>query len=110
MLCCYWSNFLKIPLLTLDKGIGFGLMYIPAVIACVPYFIKRRSLAIGICLCGTGLGTFFLAPVTHIILTTWGWRSFLTAAALMVIIHHIAVLRKIILDSINDSTPGLHSG
>ena len=55
-------------------GLGFGLMYIPSVIACVPYFTKRRSLAIGICLCGSGFGTFALAPLTHGILTQYGWR------------------------------------
>ena len=68
----------SIPLLIVSysivTGLGFGLMYIPSVIACVPYFTKRRSLAIGICLCGSGFGTFALAPVTHVILKTWGWR------------------------------------
>ena len=67
-----------IPLLivfySIVTGFGFGLMYIPAVVACVPYFTKRRSLAIGICLCGSGFGTFTLAPVTHVILKQWGWR------------------------------------
>ena len=55
-------------------GLGFGLMYIPSVVACVPYFTKRRSLAIGICLCGSGFGTFSLAPLTQYILENWGWR------------------------------------
>jgi hypothetical protein len=29
------------------SGIGFGFMYIPAVVAAAPYFTKRRALAIG---------------------------------------------------------------
>ena len=29
------------------SGVGFGLMYIPAVVAAAPYFHKRRALAIG---------------------------------------------------------------
>ena len=37
-----------IPLLILCyagiTGLGFGLMYIPAIVACVPYFTKNRSL------------------------------------------------------------------
>ena len=36
-----------IPLLILCyaviTGLGFGLMYIPAIVACVPYFSKNRS-------------------------------------------------------------------
>ena len=65
---------LLIVFYSIVTGAGFGLMYIPAVVACVPYFTKRRSLAIGICLCGSGFGTFALAPVTHVILKQWGWR------------------------------------
>ena len=37
-----------IPLLILCyaviTGLGFGLMYIPAIVACVPYFTKNRCL------------------------------------------------------------------
>lgn len=37
-------------------------MYIPAVVAVAEHFHKRQSLAMGICVCGTGVGTFLLAP------------------------------------------------
>ena len=49
-------------------GLGFGLMYIPSVVVSAPYFTSRRALAIGICLCGSGFGTFTLAPVSQYIL------------------------------------------
>jgi len=55
-------------------GVGFGMMYIPSVVSAAPFFKKRRSLAIGICLCGSGVGTFSLAPVTQTILASYGWR------------------------------------
>ena len=55
-------------------GLGFGLMYIPSVVVSAPYFTHRRSLAIGICLCGSGFGTFTLAPVSQHILELYGWR------------------------------------
>jgi len=55
-------------------GIGFGLMYIPAVVAVAEHFSKRRSLAMGICVCGTGVGTFLLAPAELSLLTDVGWR------------------------------------
>ena len=55
-------------------GLGFGLMYIPSVVVSAPYFTDRRSLAIGLCLCGSGFGTFSLAPVSQYILEVYGWR------------------------------------
>jgi len=55
-------------------GLGFGLMYIPSVVVSAPYFTHRRSLAIGLCLCGSGFGTFCLAPVSQHILQLYGWR------------------------------------
>lgn len=55
-------------------GCGFGMMYIPSVVGAAPFFNKRRSLAIGICLCGSGIGTFTLAPITEFILNSYGWR------------------------------------
>ncbi len=38
------------------KGIGFGLVYVPAIVAVGYYFDEKRSLAMGIAVCGTGLG------------------------------------------------------
>eukprot|EP00092_Neocalanus_flemingeri_P022081 GFUD01023950.1.p1 GENE.GFUD01023950.1~~GFUD01023950.1.p1 ORF type:complete len:442 (-),score=61.43 GFUD01023950.1:20-1345(-) len=55
-------------------GFGFGLMYIPCVVGVAPYFTDRRALAIGICLCGSGFGTFGLAPIAQHILDNYGWR------------------------------------
>ena len=55
-------------------GLGFGLMYIPSVVVSAPWFTHNRSLAIGICLCGSGFGTFTLAPLSQFILDTLGWR------------------------------------
>ena len=55
-------------------GLGFGMMYIPSVVGVAPYFTKRRALAIGICLCGSGVGTFALAPFSQYILDNFGWR------------------------------------
>ena len=55
-------------------GVGFGLMYIPSVVAVAQHFTTKQAFAIGICVCGSGMGTFILAPVEHFLLSQVGWR------------------------------------
>ena len=61
-------------------------MYIPCVVGVAPYFTDRRALAIGICLCGSGFGTFGLAPVSQHILDSYGWRWVLRALSCFALI------------------------
>lgn len=55
-------------------GIGFGLIYVPAVIATGFYFEKRRALATGIAVCGSGIGTFIFAALNNLLIPVFGWR------------------------------------
>ena len=41
---------------TEQKGLGFGLIYVPAIVSVGFYFEKKRSIAMGIAVCGSGLG------------------------------------------------------
>lgn len=56
-------------------GVGFGFMYIPAIVIVGYYFDKRRALATGIAVCGSGIGTVVLAPVATILLDLFSWRG-----------------------------------
>ncbi|KAJ8911076.1 hypothetical protein NQ315_015248 [Exocentrus adspersus] len=56
-------------------GIGFGLIYLPAVVCVGYYFESKRSLATGIAVCGSGVGTFAFAPLATILLRTYGWKG-----------------------------------
>lgn len=56
-------------------GIGFCMVYIPAVVIIGFYFEKWRALATGLALCGSGVGTFVFSPVTNLLLETTGWRK-----------------------------------
>ncbi|XP_060523982.1 monocarboxylate transporter 3 isoform X2 [Cylas formicarius] len=56
-------------------GIGFGLIYLPAVVCVGYYFETKRSLATGIAVCGSGVGTFAFAPLADILLQAYGWRG-----------------------------------
>ena len=52
-------------------GLGFGLIYLPAIVSVSIYFEKKRAFATGIAVCGSGLGTFLLSPFTK----WWGFLS-----------------------------------
>lgn len=62
-------------------GLGLGLIYLPAIVSVTMYFERLRSLATGIAVCGSGLGTFIFAPVTEILITQLGWRHALLIIA-----------------------------
>lgn len=66
-------------------GIGFGLIYVPAVITVGFYFEKWRALATGIAVCGSGIGTFLLAPVSSFLVEEFGWRYALLIQAALVL-------------------------
>jgi len=59
----------------LCTGVGLGLMYVPAVVAVGEYFTNKLALATGICVCGSGVGTFLLAPLTSSLCVSYGWRG-----------------------------------
>ncbi len=56
-------------------GFGLGLVYLPAVVAVNYYFERRRALAAGIAVCGSGVGTFLFAPLATWLLDVYGWRG-----------------------------------
>ncbi|XP_026846740.1 monocarboxylate transporter 12 [Drosophila persimilis] len=56
-------------------GLGFGLIYLPAIVSVTQYFDSKRSLATGIAVCGSGFGTFVFAPLTEYLIGSYGWRG-----------------------------------
>ncbi|XP_075992589.1 monocarboxylate transporter 1 [Anticarsia gemmatalis] len=56
-------------------GFGFGLIYLPAIVSVTVWFERYRSLATGIAVCGSGLGTFLFAPITSGLINYYGWRG-----------------------------------
>lgn len=55
-------------------GVAFGLVWTPAVVA-VSYFENRRSLATGVVMCGSGMGTFVFAPFIYWLLENYALRG-----------------------------------
>ncbi|WKY10501.1 hypothetical protein Q1695_002673 [Nippostrongylus brasiliensis] len=56
-------------------GVGFGLMYCPAIVIVTMYFEKWRSLATGIAVAGAGVGTVLFSPINEYIISHYGWRA-----------------------------------
>ena len=51
------------------------LLFISGVVAAQAHFTKRRALATGIAVCGTGVGTLVLPPIVEYFITHLGWRG-----------------------------------
>ncbi|CAB0045224.1 unnamed protein product [Trichogramma brassicae] len=62
-------------------GIGAGLIYVPAVITTGFYFEKWRALATGISVCGSGIGTLVMAPISQALIAHMGWRGAIVVQA-----------------------------
>ena len=57
------------------SGFGLALCYVTAIVIVAYYFDKKRSLATGLSVCGSGIGTFLFAPLTTFLVTEYGWRG-----------------------------------
>ena len=56
-------------------GSSFSFCYVSCVVIVAYYFEKRRSLATGLAVCGTGIGTFTFAPLCDFLIIRYNWRS-----------------------------------
>ena len=69
----------------IGMGMGFG-TFLPTVTMVNFWFVKRRSLAMGIVVSGVGVGTLILAPVVAYLIDSVGWRtSWLVLAGAMLV-------------------------
>lgn len=56
-------------------GIGFSMSFICAIIVVGTYFRRKRAIATGIAMSGSGFGTFAYAYLTNFLLEKYGWRG-----------------------------------
>lgn len=59
-----WQTYLFFGVLA---GIGFGCMYLPSIVVLSTYFAKRRSVATGIAVCGSGIGTVLFSQINPLV-------------------------------------------
>lgn len=82
----FCTNFFIIILLySIVGGIGYGLVYSPAIIIVGHYFEKYRAISMGIAVCGSSVGILCLSMTFRYFVPRYGWeRSFQLQAGLMV--------------------------
>ena len=56
-------------------GLGMGMAYICSLSILPRYFDKYKATAIGISLCGIGIGSFVFPPIIKALIDTYGWRG-----------------------------------
>ncbi|XP_064651245.1 monocarboxylate transporter 12-like [Lineus longissimus] len=56
-------------------GTGLSFVYLVSVVMVGSYFKKRRALANGIAMCGSGIGTFIMSPLLRFLLDKYGWNG-----------------------------------
>ena len=63
--------------LTYGFGVGIGVAcgYVPMLAVVGGWFVRRRSMALGIAVAGIGLGTLAVAPLAAALIETLGWRE-----------------------------------
>lgn len=64
-------------------GLGIGLIYSAGHIICSFHFVKRRSMATGIAICGSGIGVVLVSYGANIIDKWCGWQGYVVFCALI---------------------------
>ena len=68
---------------------GFALMYLPAIVSVGLYFERKRAFAMGIAVCGSGVGTFVLSYIMNGIVNIRSWvhysNAFLIEAGIIIV-------------------------
>lgn len=57
------------------------MVYLPSIVSVGYYFDKRRPLATGIAVCGSGIGTFIFSPLLEYLSEVYDWRNLLRIMA-----------------------------
>ncbi|VDM18638.1 unnamed protein product [Hydatigera taeniaeformis] len=90
-------------------GIGFGLIYLPAIATVGHWFKRRRPFAVGLALCGSGVGSIVGGQVFPLLVQWFSWSGTLIVLAafcmqcLLLVPKSFANEKKRLLDSVENS-------
>ena len=73
----FFANSVEMLMVTLGIAVSIGLSmtYVPAIIVVMFYFEKRRGLATGLAVTGSGIGAFVYPVFLEFLLSTYSWRG-----------------------------------
>jgi len=97
-----WHLYVSYGIVT---GVGTSTVWVPFTSTIVRWFTKRRGLAMGIALSGSGFGSLCAAPLLTYLILTHGWKSAFLLAGLLTLL--IMLLAAILM---RDSPEGLGIG
>uniref|UniRef100_A0A0N5CBI8 MFS domain-containing protein n=1 Tax=Strongyloides papillosus TaxID=174720 RepID=A0A0N5CBI8_STREA len=93
-------------------GVGFGLIYCPAIVIVTMYFEKYRALATGIAVCGAGVGTAVISPLQEYLIQHYSWQFCMRVNSVLALLCVIAGLtfaplefKEVYDDEEDDDTP-----
>ncbi|CAF3147108.1 unnamed protein product [Rotaria sp. Silwood2] len=90
---CFWTNlwfyYLTIGII---GSIGFGLIYLPAIVSVSFYFESKRSFAMGIAVWGSGWGTLVFRTTMSYIINAPLWFGYERVLLLEAVVIFICVL------------------
>lgn len=66
-------------------GISTGCTYIASLIIIAEWFDKKRGIATGITMAGSGVGSFVFAPVVGKLIDQFGWRFAMSICACIIL-------------------------
>ncbi|CCD72668.1 MFS domain-containing protein [Caenorhabditis elegans] len=65
-------------------GLGFGMIYLPAIVVVGFYFDSKRAMATGISVAGSGVGTFLVPLICQVCIANLGWQKTIWVLAVMI--------------------------
>lgn len=80
------SIFIMMGLYGVIGGISTGCTYIASLIIIAEWFDKKRGIATGITMAGSGLGSFVFPPVVARLIDAFGWRVAMSVCACIIVL------------------------
>ena len=81
LLFSYWWKIIAF----FSSGFGYGMIFLTSIVSVSRYFDKKRALAMGISVCGSGIGSVIFNPLSKWLLDEYGWRGTLLIEAGLVL-------------------------
>ena len=101
LLATLWMLYLTYGVLS---GFGFRMIYNSSTLVVVDYFVKWRSLAVGIVTSASAVGMLVMSQVTEVLLNAFGWQATLRGFAALYFVCGLCSTVFVPLDKFKEDT------